>query len=178
MKKVIFFVLLSVCLVPVAMSQTLPPDQQEFVKAVDSARNAYKSAANEMLKGIERVNRRKAICKALNGPNVKNWIGKIAQLRSAGKDARGVLAVSIGTKITVKTWNNDFSDLNFDTLINTDSPLFASVSAMKVGDSVVFSGHFFPSEEDCVKEGSLTTSGSMNDPEFIFRFRQVEVLKR
>jgi hypothetical protein len=178
MRQVLFFALMSACLGSVAMSQTLPPDQQDFVRVVDSARNAYKSAANEMLKGVERVNRRKAICKTLNSPNVKNWVGKIVQLRSAGKDARGVLAVSIGTKITLKTWNNDFSDLDFGTLINTDSPLFASVSAMKVGDSVVFSGHFFPSEEDCVKEGSLTTGGSMNDPEFIFRFRQVELSTR
>lgn len=177
MGKILFCLLLSLVMACTAMGQSIPSDEQRFIDVIDSARTKYKAAPNEMLKGVERVNRRKAICNTLNSRNVSNWVGKITKLDSTGKDAMGVLAISIAKDIRLKTWNNEFSDKQFGTLIGGESGLFRAVSSMKVGDTVRFSGNFFNSEKDCVHESSITDSGSMDDPEFIFRFYQVELLK-
>jgi hypothetical protein len=48
---------------------------------------------------------------------------------------------------------------------------------MRRGDQVRFSGDFIRNDTDCVKETSLTLAGSMTDPDFLFRFGDVEVMK-
>src|SRR4051812_28897335 len=65
------------------------------------------------------------------------------------------------------------SDISDQTLIDPGSALFAKISTLKVGQKVVFSGTFTRSETDCIKETSLTLSGSINKPEFILRFSEV-----
>jgi hypothetical protein len=50
------------------------------------------------------------------------------------------------------------------------SPVFQALVAMKEGDAVRFSGTFIRDEADCVREGSMSLSGSMTEPEFIMRF--------
>jgi hypothetical protein len=73
----------------------------------------------------------------------------------------------------VQTWNNALSDIEDDTLIDPKSALFAKASALSVGQEVTFSGAFRPYTTDCIREGSLTLSGSITEPEFIFRFSDV-----
>ena len=162
----------------IAQAQSMPLDEKQFITVIETARTAYNAAPNDMLKGVERVNRKKAIRSALPKRIVSGWIGKVIKLDSTGKDAKGIFGVSIAKDISIKTWNNTFSDTSFETLIESDSSLFKVVSSMKVGDMVRFSGEFFDSQEDCAKESSVTTSGSMNDPEFIFRFSRVEPLPK
>jgi TonB family protein len=72
------------------------------------------------------------------------------------------------------TWNNDISDMADNTLIDPGSPLFQTASSMKPGQTVQFSGHFFSgSEGECLKEGSITLSGKLREPEFIFQFSSI-----
>jgi hypothetical protein len=85
----------------------------------------------------------------------------------------GQVKISLAPDIRVKTWNNDLSDSASHTLIDPSSSLFGTVSQMRKGDQVVFSGAFFPSEVDCVTETSISIQGSMTDPEFLFRFSSV-----
>ncbi|MNF12751.1 hypothetical protein D3C80_2143530 [compost metagenome] len=59
------------------------------------------------------------------------------------------------------------------TLIDKGTPLYSALLTMSVGDAVTVSGGFLPSEEDGVKETSLTIRGSMSDPEFLFRFNDI-----
>jgi len=143
-----------------------------FIDATQSARTEFNAAANEMAQGGIRASRRKELCRALPTLQIKGWTGKVAKL-SSNSDGLGVLAVSIGEKVTLETWNNALSDSSYHTLIAPDSDLFKTVSKMTEGDSVRFSGYFFPSDIDCVREGSLTLNGSMTDPEFIFHFDSV-----
>ncbi|MFN8972106.1 MAG: hypothetical protein ACK5VZ_03400 [Alphaproteobacteria bacterium] len=160
-----------------AKTPTLPTQQQEFMRIINEARAAYSSAPNEMLKGKVRVDRKQKLCKLLTRGRVDNWIGTIAELESSS-EGKGVLAVEIeGEDILIKTWNNDFSDIGDRSMINPNSPLFASVSAMSEGDRIIFSVVFYQSREDCLNEGSLTQQGSVLEPEFIFKFSDVKPLQ-
>ncbi len=147
----------------------IPSDEAKFIAANVAAQSAARSAANEMAKGGVRADRKAAICQALPGLSVRSWVGRIDTL-SSNSDGKGVLGISLGSGVGVKTWNNSLSDIGDNTLIQPGSALFRIVSGMKKGDTVVFSGSFIQSDIDCVKEGSLTLSGSMSEPEFLFRF--------
>ena len=85
-----------------------------------------------MARGGVRAVRARAVCTALKGKPDIVWIGQITELSSNG-DGYGVLTVSIGPDVTLKTWNNSFSDIGFNTLINPGNPLFEKVSKLKEG---------------------------------------------
>jgi hypothetical protein len=85
-----------------------------------------------------------------------------------------ILAISIGEKVEVQTWNNSVSDVVDHTLIEPGTLLHSTLAAMAVGQLVRFSGSFFPSEIGCIRETSMTLGGSMDEPEFLMRFRTVE----
>ena len=114
----------------------------------------------------------KAVCAALKGQPDIEWVGQITTLSSNG-DGHGVLAVSVGPNITFKTWNNDFSDVGFKTLIDPESLLFEKASKLKKGDVGKVRGKLFANPPDCVQEVSFTLSGSIVDPEYIFKFTDV-----
>ena len=76
----------------------------------------------------------------VDGSDRLDWAG---QEIGANSDGKGVLAIAISKRITVKTWNNDFSDLMHHTLMQPGSPLFNTASGLKVGQKVKFSGTFF-----------------------------------
>ncbi len=60
------------------------------------------------------------------------------------------------------------------TLIDPNSKLFQNASMLKKGDSITFSGTFLPGKDgECIYEGSMSLSGKLRDPEFIFRFSSV-----
>jgi hypothetical protein len=71
--------------------------------------------------------------------------------------------------------NNGFSDalMSQPTLIPVGSPVWSSAVHLKEGDRVRFSGRFLPGS-DYINEVSLTTSGSMADPEFLMHFISIE----
>ena len=101
------------------------------------------------------------------------WIGQVREI-GANSDGKGVLAIAISKRITVKTWNNDFSDLMHHTLMQPGSPLFNTASGLKVGQKVKFSGTFFKGVSgDCLYESSLRLQSKVEDPEFIFRFSSI-----
>jgi peptidoglycan hydrolase-like protein with peptidoglycan-binding domain len=154
---------------PQAQAATLPRDQTDFIGAVDTARTAYRSGSNDLAKGAARPSRRQAICSALSSLAVQNWVGTVESL-SSNQDGLGVLSIKIGKDIYMKTWNNFISDADYDTLIDPSSRVFQTAMGLKKGDQVRFSGYLFPDEVDCVKESSVSLSGSMYSPEFILRF--------
>ena len=47
------------------------------------------------------------------------------------------------------------------------------MSKLAPGQAVTFSGRFMKGEKTCLNETSLTTRGSMTDPEFLFVFTAV-----
>lgn len=150
----------------------MPSDQRAFLDAVEKGRDVYSSGKNEMQKGSAKPLRARAICSVLQNLSARNWVGEIQKL-STNSDGKGVLEISIGPKTTLKTTNNSFSDIAYQSLIDPSSNLFAKVSSLNIGDQVVFSGRFFQEAEGCVAEGSMTLRGSIESPDFFMRFTDV-----
>jgi hypothetical protein len=146
----------------------LPIDQQRFLSVITDNRTAYRQAPNDMARGAMRAARARAICAAFPETAVKDWIGKIKTLSSAGSKAAGVLAVALGRDVDLTTCT---TSLCFDdTHISPDTPLYRTAVVLRVGALVTFSGNFIPAKTDCFREISLSDSGSMTAPEFMFRF--------
>ena len=154
----------------------LPADQRKFIEITQDAQAKARSAENDMQKGGVKAERDKLLCASLPSLSVKDWIGKVDKI-DANSDGKGVVSIEIAKNILVKTWNNDLSDLMDHTLINPGTPLFNAASQLKKGARVKFSGSFFNGGDgDCVKESSLSLSGKVKEPEFIFRFEGISPL--
>ena len=160
---------------PPAPTISLPAGERAFLVAVTKGRDAFNAGQNDMAKGSARPLRAHAICDAVSPGRVDDWIGKVASLSTNG-DGKGVLAIEIGNKIFVKTWNNAVSDIGNRTLLDPDSPIYKQALSLTRGQRVQFSGDLFADSTDCVREGSLTLQGSLTQPEFIFRFSDLRPL--
>ena len=155
-----------------AYAEMMPPSETAFIATVKNARQQYNAGANEMAKGATRPGRKAALCNLLTGVEATNWVGKIARL-STNNDGRGVLAISIADDIQVKTWNNALSDIGDHTLIDPNSDLYRRAVNLQNGQVIRFTGRFFRNDTDCVHETSLSMSGSMREPEFLFQFSDI-----
>jgi hypothetical protein len=160
---------------PPATSVSLPSEQARFIAAITNARSQFTSAANELAAGGIRNSRQLAICSALQGTRADGWIAKVSH-QSTNGDGKGVITLELGPDLHVSTWNNSLSDYSDKTLIDPDTQFFKSLAAMKRGDTVRFSGAFFPSNVDCVAEQSVTLAGSMKSPVFTMRFSSIRKL--
>ena len=116
-----------------------------------------------------------AICGAVKGPAVQNWVGRIKEI---DKDAGGrtIVPVSLPDGTLVKTWNNAMSDIEDKTLIVAGTPLATAFAKLAQGDAIRFSGTFFNDEPDCFRSSRLSLDQSMTEPSFLFRFNDVEKL--
>ncbi len=107
-------------------------------------------------------------------PTVTGWIGAVDEL-SSSNDGHGVLKIRLTSHLTVGTTNNALSDsIGMSTLIDPNSLVFQNASKLHKGQIVRFSGSFEQSRDDCFNEESLTQEGSMDDPDFLFQFSEVE----
>lgn len=55
--------------------------------------------------------------------------------------------------------------------------MYNVVSELEKGDLVRFSGYFFSDKEDCIYESSFTLQGGLEEPEFKFKFTNIEKLE-
>jgi hypothetical protein len=156
-----------------ADTQMMPDDEKAFVAAVLDARAKYRAAANEMAQGALRPARATVVC-AIFGTRrtANNWLGTVEKL-SSNNDGKGVLSVRIADDLHLMTWNNSLSDISDHTLIEPGSALFVAASSLKERQKVTFSGTFIASDVDCVREGSITLSGSMTEPDYVMRFQRI-----
>jgi hypothetical protein len=154
------------------MRTMMPTEQSAVIKVVEAARQQYAAGANEMAKGASRPSRAQALCSVLPNRVVNSWIGRVDTLSTNG-DGKGVIVLEFGNKMSVKTWNNSLSDVSDKTLIDPSSSLFIVATQLKKAQLVRFSGQFFRSQADCIEESSMSLLGSINEPEFIFRFQSI-----
>lgn len=150
--------------------------QKSFIETVAKSQSESIRAENDMQRGGIKSTRDKFVCQLLKTRNIKNWEGYISKL-SANSDGLGVLSVEIAQGITLKTWNNSFSDITDKTLIQPESKLFNSASQMRVGQKISFSGMFIKGDSrECVRESSISLSGSLRSPEYIFKFSEISAI--
>lgn len=148
----------------------LPKEQMDFISTVLSFTTKYKDADNELKKSAVRAERKAAISSKLKSLDIRDWIGDVKQMGTNSEGKAYIVVQLSDSNVAVKTWNNALSDIGSDTLIELNSNLFKSLSEMSKGTRIKFSGKFLKSDLDYVKEASLTEAGSMQNPEFIFKF--------
>ncbi len=148
-----------------------PADQVEFVDIVLVGQADAKNAENDMQLGAILNQRDQQLCQVLNSnKTVSNWIAEVADV-SANSDGKGVITLLIAKDAELGTWNNAFSDISHQTLVEPNTPIFNTGASLKRGDIVQFSGEFFTDpDEGCLVESSLTLRSKVRSPYFIFRF--------
>ena len=153
-----------------------PESQKAFEKICDDHKKEYDKSTNEIQKSTARGNRTRALRQqGLSSAN--NWIGTIDTL-SINNDGKGIITIKLNNNTFVSTWNNAFSDIGDNALISEGSNLFKSLSDLKKGLKVRFSGNFFPRDEnDYLKTQSITVPGAMSEVKFLMKFTSVALLK-
>lgn len=152
-----------------------PENETALIDASKKAMDKAKKAENDMQKGSALNERNNAICSSIGSFTVTDWVGTISKIDS-NSDGYGVLKIELAKNIYVQTWNNSLSDTFDHTLIKPSTTLFETVSNLKKGQKVKFSGKFFKDDDTCISEGSLSLDGKLKEPEYIFRFSQVTPL--
>lgn len=122
-----------------------------------------------------RTKRAAMICQTITGLQVTDWIGTVDKIDSTITGG-AVLSIAILPNVDFGTAPNALNNLDNNTLISQDSPLYHTVSALQVGQKVRFSGQLFSSPADCIQEASVTDAGSMQNPLFITRFISITPL--
>jgi len=151
----------------------MPGDENTLISIVATAQQGSRDAANDMQRGGVKAQRDKQLCQSIKSLQARNWIGRVTKI-DANSDGKGILSIEVADRIIITTWNNSLSDLEHETLIEPGSPVFNAASVLKKGQQVRFSGSFFKGENgDCLFESSLTLSGKLREPEFIFRFSEI-----
>lgn len=156
----------------VVISTTTGADERQaaFVAMVANAREAWRTADNDMMRGGIRTRRADDMCQLLRPPAVTDWVGSI-DARSSRNDGRGVLSIRLAPDLTLATGSTDAGT------IPANSALFNQVAALQRGQQVVFSGVFQRSGNDCLAEMSLTVRSAMLEPQFRFVFTDVRPLR-
>lgn len=132
----------------------------------------YEAAPNELKKSMVFKERQNAIKELLPGKNqVNGWVGTLESMGTTSGEKDAHVTIRLNKRITMKTWNNSFSDIGDKTLIPMGSSVFNSLVEMSEGQMVRFSGSI-------LQEGSITEEGGMTEPEFIMRFTALELAKR
>lgn len=164
---------LAVSSAAIAQAPGMPDKQQQFLSIVDAFATKYKAAPNDMAKGALRPQRAKALCDLLKSVKVTDWAGTVRKL-SSNNEGKGVLVVTLNRASNVATWNNALSDMSDRTLIQPGTPLHEAAIQLSRNQTIIFSGSFIRGDTDCIRESSLSQSGSMTDPDWIFQFLSVK----
>jgi hypothetical protein len=133
----------------------------------------YDAAENDLQQGNVRLERDEAICSAIGGSKVSGWSGVIDDL-GATSEGYAYLKIAFGKNITLETWNNEFSDIFDDTLVERGTALYDILLNLKKGQVVTFSGEFIEGDGACLDTKNLSEYYAVNSPEFVFKFSSVK----
>lgn len=169
---------------PESLAPPMPEAESNFCWFVNSAAENYEKrragGANQIRLSEVRAARRKELRTLFgsgwNEVRVKRWVGKVTSLSTTG-DERAAVAVRLPCRATFRTWNNALSDRGHDTLIPASLPVYSSFAGFKQDQWIIFSGLLFSDRQDVVAEMSVSESGSMRAPEFLFRFEAAEAAR-
>jgi hypothetical protein len=161
-----------------AVINAKPPNEQQlqFAAIMVAYRDSY-NAADDLAKPAYRPQRANTICNLFNGNlSVADWHGFVKE-RWHTSDGRAGLAVwLLETRLSVtllsdeETLISPSDPLNKKILTLTGNKIYNFGMGRRVGEFVSFSGQFMPSTMDCVREVSMTASGSMTEPQCSFKF--------
>lgn len=162
----------------IALSNSnIPKVQDVFIQIIEEENIKYINANNNIIKTESRESRKNKIKELLQERHIKNWIGTIENIDTLGDGDVIISIILINSNIILKTWNNSLSDLLHGSIIKKKSNLYNQIRLLSHGDKVNLTGYFFSSDLDYIYEMSLTEEGSMNQPEFIFKFKDIQLVK-
>lgn len=156
-------------------ASNLPTEQQDFISTFEEYLVLYNDAGTELQAANFLNERDSALCRITNQGRVEDWIGYVERVGANG-DGYGVLEIEISDDLILKTWNNAFSDIGDGTLIEPSSSLFDTILPLQGGELVRFSGQFMDGSNHCLKDSRLSDYGRANDPDFIFKFRALDLV--
>jgi hypothetical protein len=149
-----------------------PAAQAKFISIVEAAKDAISDAETDLQRNVALRARDKDLCATLSNNKATNWTGLIDSVGANG-EGKAYVEIKIADRITIKTWNNAFSDLSDNTLIPTTSNFFNDLVSMKDDDLVNFSATFLKGSNSCLKKANLTETFYGISPEFIVKFSNV-----
>tara|TARA_Y100000022_G_C13227459_1_gene365637 strand:+ start:309 stop:875 length:567 start_codon:yes stop_codon:yes gene_type:complete len=150
-----------------------PKDQKIFIDTINKYRKEFDPGSNDLKKNKLFRNRSEEMCGPSFSPNnITEWVGKIKEI-STNLDGKGILAVEIDRDVRVETWNNAFSDILSDTLIEIDTKVYDQLIDLKEGEVIKFNGFFF-SNEECIETQNLFLHKKIMKPSFTFKFTNLQ----
>lgn len=148
-------------------------DQRNFESYRSSSWKRYQAEANEIRKS-QIFNETNAWTSSnYSSKPIRYWRGTIRRLSTDKGGSKVEVAVEskvAGVAVEYRTSMALWSD---ESTIQSGSLVYDQLADINVGDDVFFSFSFIPDEDRGVREGSLTESGSMYNPEFIVKFSEI-----
>ena len=149
---------------------TMPSEELQLLAVINKYAPGYDAAANELQKSALFNQRNNEIQNTPGyGQYKTDWYGRLESM-GTNSDGNAYVVISIGKNITLSTWNNSFSDIQYKTLIPQSSPAYQAFSQMAPGNAVKFSGHMGRS----ILFKNLTEAGKMTSPDILFRFETAQ----
>lgn len=131
----------------------------------------YEEAENDLKKSKVHQTRRDAMqALLLKQTRIESWIAEFRSVRD-----------SEGAKVKLALPHSNVTASNKDKpagLVRQGSVMYETLSELKKGDLVLFSGVFMPDKTNFLLEDSWTESGSMDQPDYIIRFDSIRRLSK
>jgi len=169
---------------PEILRSMVPENQQKFMKSLAKYALEYKKSPNSVEQFLLRQKRQEFLSEQIKDRVFTEWIGRINTIRTT-KNGKAYLVIELVDipsgeenkskkfplfRVTMGTWNNAYTDLDYNTLILPGTAMHNWLSKFRLCEWVVFSGKSFAGKEDFLKEASPTQTEAMLSPQFILKF--------
>ncbi|MBB5831240.1 hypothetical protein [Brachybacterium aquaticum] len=116
------------------------------------------------------------MCTSVPDGQVTDWVGTVVTVDANG-EGKAVVVVAIEEDIEIGTWNNAFSDIGDNTLIEQGTELYDLALGLAPGDAVKFSGTLKSGDEAndaCYYTSNVTEAMSIDSPDYIINFSDLQ----
>lgn len=159
--------------VPVA---EVPAAQQTMTDAVAQGRTEAEAAETDLQRAHVLTVRSESMCESVPDGAVEQWVGTVKTV-DANSEGKAVVILEIEEDIEIGTWNNAFSDISDNTLIEQGTPLYDAALGLAPGDAVTFSGTLksgTDGNDACYYTSNLTEVMSIESPDYIITFSELQ----
>jgi len=173
---------------PEILGAMIPEIQQQFMNGLAEYAAKYQASPNAVQKFLLRQKRQQFLAEQLKDRVLTKWIGRIRTLLTTS-NGKAYLEIELAMvppenatenktapefRVTMGTWNNTHTDLDYDTLILPGTSLHSWLANFNEGQWVFFTGNSFAGDEDYLKEASPTETEAMLSPQFILKFELLD----
>ena len=154
----------------------VPAAQQAMSDAVEQGRLDAEDAESDLQRANVLNVRSETMCDSVPDGAVDQWVGTVVTVDANG-EGKAVVVVSIEDDIEIGTWNNAFSDISDNTLIEQGTPLYDAALELVPGDTVRFSGTLKSGSEGndtCYYTSNLPEVMSIESPDYIISFSDLQ----